>query len=378
MGVEQFTLGDGFVVRLESVSDDGETGYAERGEVAVTIANPDGEIGEYMSVEVIDVDQESQTVSTVPDGRTGLDDQYTAGDVLTVSVDRIRKGNGLVDIEPGRTLQITDYPYHHQDIEVVVQKARQDFLRCERLHRIDRLSTSNLIELNHDYPCQFEFADDLTEEELNVFVSHLLASGSWSLLRYVLSHFNGIESVDLSVTTSLLGELNTISPAMWRNALYTIIKEMPELTASVGADYLAAVLDSNDFPKAWQESVRGNLALLIDAQEVSIKHATIDLSAASQQQTTVVERARAIRTRGTDSRDRTINQELRAIWDDRCAVCGCLAVSRYEKTGLEGAHIYPVRYGGPDEVGNILPMCRNHHWAFDEGYLFSGTAKMKS
>lgn len=369
MGIEDFKPGSAVVVELESISDDGKTGYAERGGVAITIANPVGEVGEYASVEIIDIDHGSKTVSAVSDNRPGLDSQYAAGDELTVSVDRVRKGSALVDIEPGRTLVITDYPHHHQDIEVVVRKAERDFLRCERLHRIDRLSTASLVELNHDYSSQFEFSDDLSEEDLNVFVSHLLAGGDWGLVRYVLSHFNDVGSVELSTTTTLLGELNSISPVIWRDILYTVVKELPELTASVGADYLAVVLDNDDFPQAWRESVRGNLALLMDVQNVGIKHSTIDLPAASQQHSTVTESSQSIRTRSTDSRDSTINRELREIWDDRCAMCGWSAVSRHDKTGIEGSHIYPVKYGGPDEIGNILPMCRNHHWAFENGWI---------
>lgn len=359
--------GDAVVVELDSLSEDGETGYANRGGFTVTIADPLGDAGEYVSVEVVSVDSEDQTISAVAGDRPGLDDQYSTGEVLTVSVDRVRRGDAIVDFGPGRTLSIIGYPHRHQNIEVVIRKVEKDFIRSKRLHQIDRLSTATLVELDHEYPCQYEFSKEISDHELNVFASHLLATESWSLLRYVLSRFADVGSVELSTATTLLEELDVISSSMWRNVLFTVIEEMPTLAASVGADYLASVLINEEVPQAWVESVRGNLALLIDTQGVGIKHHTIEITESTQRQATVVERS--LRTRTTDARDATINRKLRETWDDRCSVCGHSATSRHDKTGIEGSHIYPVQYGGVDDIGNILPMCRNHHWAFENGWI---------
>jgi ArsR family metal-binding transcriptional regulator len=46
----------------------------------------------------------------------------------------------------------------------------------------------------------------------------------------------------------------------------------------------------------------------------------------------------------------------------RCAVCG-------ESRCVELAHIRPVSMGGSSQIHNLMPLCPNHHYLFDNGKL---------
>lgn len=369
MDLQNLTPGDAIVVELTTTNNDGTRGLAEREGTVISIANPDGAVGEWIDVEVIDIDYDAGVIEAVSDSRPGLDELYQFGDVLTVNVDTVRNGSAFVEIEPGRSLKIEGYPHHHKNIDVIVRSTDPEFLRCERFHQIDELSMAALVNTAHRYPCHIEFSEALTAEELNVFISHALAGGDWSTLKRLLRKFPDVQRVDFSTATMLLGELDDITPAIWRDILYTVVRDYPQFVESIGADYLGAILENNEIPRAWQDSVLGNTAFLLDTHDVTIRYTKIDIPSGSQQNATVSEHARYISTRTTEMRNSSINRELRDIWNERCSVCGYCAVSRHDKTGIEGSHIYPVQYGGPDKVGNILPMCRNHHWAFENGWI---------
>lgn len=69
-------------------------------------------------------------------------------------------------------------------------------------------------------------------------------------------------------------------------------------------------------------------------------------------------------------RDSTLAQQIKALHDHRCQICGQRLVL---PTGpyAEGAHIRPVGapHNGPDEPANLLCLCPNDHILFDRGAL---------
>ncbi len=66
-------------------------------------------------------------------------------------------------------------------------------------------------------------------------------------------------------------------------------------------------------------------------------------------------------------RDSTFGKLVRQESGGRCAACA--ADTDYEGLGiLQAAHIRPVEERGPDELGNALALCPNHHALFDEGF----------
>jgi hypothetical protein len=61
---------------------------------------------------------------------------------------------------------------------------------------------------------------------------------------------------------------------------------------------------------------------------------------------------------------------VRRIYEHRCAVCGVDARGPGDGSPIvDAAHIVPKSEGGPDDLRNGLCLCKNHHWAFDEGWF---------
>ena len=76
------------------------------------------------------------------------------------------------------------------------------------------------------------------------------------------------------------------------------------------------------------------------------------------------QRERIRRILGAVLREPTLRGDVLALWGGKCAACGLemRAESNYE---CEVTHIRPVEYEGNDSLRNALPLCRTHHWAFD-------------
>lgn len=54
----------------------------------------------------------------------------------------------------------------------------------------------------------------------------------------------------------------------------------------------------------------------------------------------------------------------------QCAACNFSTLREPSlSSGIEVAHIVPVEYGGQDTIENGIPLCRLHHWAFDNGLI---------
>jgi hypothetical protein len=67
-------------------------------------------------------------------------------------------------------------------------------------------------------------------------------------------------------------------------------------------------------------------------------------------------------------RDSAATLRVKDLYDCTCQICG----TRLETPGgayAEGAHVRPVKDGGPDVEENILCLCPNHHVLFDYGAI---------
>jgi putative restriction endonuclease len=88
---------------------------------------------------------------------------------------------------------------------------------------------------------------------------------------------------------------------------------------------------------------------------------TSEGDAASYATTTVTRRIR-------DSRESRL---VKALHENVCQVCGAEIEIDGDRMYAEGAHIRPLAkpHEGPDNTGNILCLCPNHHAQFDYGGL---------
>ena len=61
---------------------------------------------------------------------------------------------------------------------------------------------------------------------------------------------------------------------------------------------------------------------------------------------------------------------VRKLYGYQCCVCGADARGAGDGGSIvEAAHIVPKSEGGPDDPRNGIALCRNHHWAFDNGFF---------
>jgi hypothetical protein len=63
-------------------------------------------------------------------------------------------------------------------------------------------------------------------------------------------------------------------------------------------------------------------------------------------------------------REQRLRRRVIQLWGPGCAACGLL-LRRNSFYECEVAHVKPVADKGPDHPLNALPLCRTHHWAFD-------------
>jgi len=74
-------------------------------------------------------------------------------------------------------------------------------------------------------------------------------------------------------------------------------------------------------------------------------------------------------TRGP--RSAKFREQVRQAYGASCVVCGdCFPATEFNsRPGVDAAHILPWSQYDLDDVSNGLCLCKQHHWAFDEGLL---------
>lgn len=97
---------------------------------------------------------------------------------------------------------------------------------------------------------------------------------------------------------------------------------------------------------------------LVQDKELSLKESPTPYSAAKRQEAII---SRIIR-------DTKQAQEIKALYDYKCQICGVRLVGTAGPYA-EAAHIRPLGepHNGPDTADNILCLCPNHHVLFDYG-----------
>jgi putative restriction endonuclease len=68
-------------------------------------------------------------------------------------------------------------------------------------------------------------------------------------------------------------------------------------------------------------------------------------------------------------RDAAFRRIVVAVYEFRCAFCRVQVVNTRGKTIVDGAHIKPFSRFYDDRIDNGLSLCKNHHWAFDQGWF---------
>lgn len=66
-------------------------------------------------------------------------------------------------------------------------------------------------------------------------------------------------------------------------------------------------------------------------------------------------------------RSSAFRKQIQTIYQNRCCVCDTALRTPTGLSELEAAHIVPRYLAGADDARNGLALCRQHHWAFDNG-----------
>src|SRR5690606_14011000 len=66
-------------------------------------------------------------------------------------------------------------------------------------------------------------------------------------------------------------------------------------------------------------------------------------------------------------RDVKFRLQIVPLYGYTCALCKLKVLLPNETTIVEAAHIHAYSRSRNDDVSNGIALCRNHHWAFDQG-----------
>ena len=68
-------------------------------------------------------------------------------------------------------------------------------------------------------------------------------------------------------------------------------------------------------------------------------------------------------------RDEAFRRQVRAAYDNRCAMSGLRLINGGGRPEVQAAHIRPVASDGPDSIRNGLALSGTLHWMFDRGLV---------
>jgi putative restriction endonuclease len=66
-------------------------------------------------------------------------------------------------------------------------------------------------------------------------------------------------------------------------------------------------------------------------------------------------------------RDAVFRKSVVHLYDYQCSFCGLEVIHSLTQSIVDGAHIKPFARFYNNQINNGLSLCKNHHWAFDQG-----------
>lgn len=77
------------------------------------------------------------------------------------------------------------------------------------------------------------------------------------------------------------------------------------------------------------------------------------------------------------SRSAAFRRQVLEAYDFQCSACGLrIWIADRELTFVDAAHIVPFATTGNDHPTNGMALCKNHHWAFDQGLIAPDTGRI--
>lgn len=68
-------------------------------------------------------------------------------------------------------------------------------------------------------------------------------------------------------------------------------------------------------------------------------------------------------------REDAFHRLVSSEYDYHCALCGMQGMNSRQQTLVDGIHIQPFASFYDDRIGNGIALCKNHQWAFEQGWF---------
>lgn len=114
LDLNRLSPGDAVIVEIEEQHEENAIGDTE--DTLMTIIECDASEGEPIQAEILNIDRKNQEVLAVPKRLESPVSDYTVGEEVTVSIDKVTKGNAHVTLGPNSTLKVLNYTHKLDDI----------------------------------------------------------------------------------------------------------------------------------------------------------------------------------------------------------------------------------------------------------------------
>jgi len=171
---------------------------------------------------------------------------------------------------------------------------------------------------------------------------HLQSEGFWQI--QTKSSFNGIQPK----TTNKLKE--AVEYAYLDNELFELLKD--QLSRQELIDTLIAV---------WFSVNKKKIEDILQVNQ--------ELQDFTQQELDIKENGAKIILRRSVVRNAFFRKAIVQVYDYRCAFCRLKVIRALTQNIVDGAHIKPFSEFYDSKIDNGLSLCKNHHWAFDQGWF---------
>lgn len=176
---------------------------------------------------------------------------------------------------------------------------------------------------------------------------HLQTDGFWRLK--FKPEFNGLQPK----TTNKLKA--AVEYAYLDNELFELLKDEIYRRELIDA-IIAAWFSSN------QTEIEGILQIEPKLQDYSVETKTYD-------ELGDVENTPRWNFKKSIIRNAFFRKVVVHIYNYKCAFCGLKVTKSINQNIVDGAHIKPFSQFYDSKINNGISLCKNHHWAFDRGWL---------
>ncbi|MBD1828880.1 HNH endonuclease [Microcoleus vaginatus GB1-A2] len=118
---------------------------------------------------------------------------------------------------------------------------------------------------------------------------------------------------------------------------------------------------------AWFSSNRDDVGDILQVNQDLIKLAEKEVEISANRPNFDIEPTFYLRK--SPVRNAIFRKAVVKAYDYRCALCRLKVMRSLTQKIVDGSHIKPFSQFNDDQVDNGISLCKNHHWAFDQGWF---------